>query len=247
MSTIDIRNGQDVINLVKGCQHMDEEHLIIQKPLSELIADQIKRSIWKKELQFGDRLLETELSEKFDVSRSTIREALKILEIEELVISKARKGTYITQFSDKDVEEITELRAMIEARAFIHALPRMEEKHYLDLEKIIAKMKTGAENKDWNELFDLDMQFHRYVVDLSGNSRIVKIYDSLQVQIRTVLMHLDQYYSSFDSFYNEHRELMDGLRTKDINIVKEKVKDHIEYVEEKLLGVNNKKNGEVIS
>lgn len=217
---------------------MDGESLILQRPLSELIADQIKQSIWNKELQFGDRLLETELAEKFDVSRSTIREALKILEIEELVISKSRKGTYITQFSDKDLDEITELRTMIESHAFIDAIPRLEMKHLQELEKITEKMKKGADREDWSELFDLDMQFHSYVVNLSGNSRIVKIYDSLQVQIRTVLMHLGQYYSSFQSFYNEHQDLLDGLKTKDVQVVKEKVRNHIVYVEEKLLGVN---------
>lgn len=217
---------------------MSEEGIIVQKPLSELIADEMKQSIWNKELQFGDRLLETELAGKFDVSRSTIREALRILEIEELVVSKARKGTYVAAFSEKDLEEITELRTMIEAHAFIQAIPNMQEVHYQKLEEITEQMKKETENKNWERLFDLDMEFHGYVVGLCGNSRIVKIYDSIQVQIRTVLMHLDQYYSSFQSFYNEHKELLDGLKTKDVQIVKEKVKNHIEFVEEKLLGVN---------
>lgn len=217
---------------------MGGQDLILQKPLSELIADQIKRSIWNKELQFGDRLLETELAEKFGVSRSTIREAFRIMEIEELVVSKARKGTYIAKFSDQDLEEIRELRTMIEARAFIRAIPHLKGKHFQVLEGITAKMEQEAQKQNWNGLFDLDMEFHSYVVNLSGNSRIIKIYDSLQVQIRTVLMHLDQYYSSFDEFYNEHKELLEGLKTKDAQIIKEKVNNHITFVGEKFLGIN---------
>ncbi|WP_099159762.1 GntR family transcriptional regulator [Virgibacillus ndiopensis] len=216
---------------------MDEDSIILQKPLSQLIADQLKRRIWNKEIQFGERLLETDLAEKYDVSRSTIREALKILEIEELVISQARKGTYVADFTQQDLDEIIELRTLIEAKAFKHAIFRLEEKHFQDLEEIINQMKVKVDKKDWNELFDLDMKFHSYVVNLCGNSRIIKIYDSLQVQIRTFLMHLDQYYSSYQSFYNEHKELLQALASKDVQIVNERVKNHIEYVEEKLLGV----------
>lgn len=216
---------------------MSEQQVILQKPLSELIAVQLRRKIWNKELVFGERLLETELAEQFEVSRSTIREALRILEIEELVISKARKGTYVAEFSKQDIAEIIELRTMIESRAFVHAIGTMEAVHFQKLEHITEEMKQEVDNKDWNKLFDLDMEFHSYVVHLSGNSRIIKIYNSLQVQIRTVLMDLDQYYSSFQSFYDEHVDLLEGLKTKDIHIVKDKVNKHIEFVEEKFLFV----------
>lgn|SRR5690625_1908840 len=215
---------------------MASDYSLIQKPLSELIADEIKQWIWNKDLDYGERLLETNLAEKFDVSRSTIREAFKILEGEELIISKARKGTYVATFTEKDLVEINELRTLLEARAFLQALPKLEEKHFNDLEAIIERMKQGVKRKDWNELFNLDMTFHRYLMDLSDNSRILKIYDSLQVQIRTALMHLDEYYSSFDAFYQEHKELLDILKTKDADKVKESIINHIGYVEEKLLG-----------
>lgn len=221
---------------MEGGKHINTAGAIKHKPLGELIADEMKRQIWNKELKFGERLLETDLAEKFDVSRSTIREALRILEIEELVISKARKGTYITEFTSQDLEEITELRMIIEVRAFIEALPNLTKKDEQALEKIVEEMKEVANEGNWNKLFDLDMYFHGYVVNLCGNSRIIKIYDSLQVQIRTVLMYLNQYYSSYISFYKEHKDLFEGLRSRKERIVKEKVNNHIVFVEEKLLG-----------
>lgn len=221
---------------------MEDDKPILQKPLSELIADQLKQRIWNEKIQFGERLLETELAEQFDVSRSTIREALKILEIEELVVSQARKGTYVANFTAKDLDEIIELRTLIEAQAFTQAIPHLEEKHFQHLEKVTEQMKIKADEKDWNGLFDLDMQFHSYVVTLCGNSRIIKIYDSLQVQIRTFLMHLDQYYSSFQSFFQEHQDLLQALISKDMQTVKDRVRNHIAYVEEKLLGVSPNNN-----
>ncbi|MBY7142942.1 GntR family transcriptional regulator [Virgibacillus sp. NKC19-3] len=216
---------------------MDDDTMIVQKPLSELIAEQLRQQIWDRELEFGERLLEVELAEMFDVSRSTLREALKMLEQEGLVISKARKGTYVAQFSNKDLKEIIELRTLVEDHAFTDALSNLSEEHFQKLEAIINQMKEEVERKDWNALFDLDMQFHSYVVGLCNNSRIIKIYDSIQVQIRAYLVHLDQYYSSHQEFYEEHKELYNALVTKDAKVVYGRVRDHIAYVGENLLGV----------
>jgi len=208
---------------------------ILQESLGSLVANQLRQRIWNKEIQFGERLIESDLSEQFGVSRNTIRDALKILEYEEMVVSKPRKGTYVSQFSNKDWREMIELRTIIESYAFVKALPHLDEKHFKKLEKTLDQMKIIADNKDWAKLFDLDMKFHSYIVKLSGNSRIIKIYESIQVQIRTFLVHLDKYYSSHISFYEEQKELFETLLTKDPEKIKEKIRTHIEYVEGQLL------------
>ncbi len=210
--------------------------IIAQESLGELVADQLRRSIWKREIEFGERLIESELSEKFDVSRNTIRDALKILEYEEMVVSRPRKGTYVSQFSKSDWQEIIELRSLVESYAFVKALPSLGEKEFNDLELILKEMKEKTENKIWSDLFDLDMKFHHYVINLSGNSRVIKLYESIQVQIRTFLLYLDKYYSSHQAFYEEQTELFEALLTKDPAIVDEKIRTHIEYVEGQFLG-----------
>src|SRR5699024_12407066 len=90
---------------------------------------------------------------------------------------------------------------------------------------------------NWDDLFDIYMIIHRYVVSICGNSRSIKIYNSIQVQIRTYHEHLDRYYSNHQSFYEEHQDLLQALLTKNSQTVKASVRNHIEYVEEKLLGV----------
>lgn len=213
---------------------MEYDTGIVQKPLSELIAEQLKRKIWNQEIDFGERLLESDLANHFDVSRSTIREALRILENEELIISKARKGTYVSDYSQKDRDEIIELRTLLEAHAFRQAVVHLETEHFNELEKIVMDMKKEAEKKNWNNMFDLDMQFHGYVVRLSDNSRLIKFYNSIQVQIRTLLVHLDQYYPSHEAFYDEHKQLLDALKTKDPNKVTKQVQDHIVFIGKKV-------------
>lgn len=208
---------------------------IKQKSLGELVANEIRKSIWNKELEFGQRLIENDLSEKYDVSRSTIRDALKILEFEELVISKPRKGTYISPFSNKDWREIIELRTMVEAYAFVKVIPKLASGQIKKLEMILEDMNINTINENWNNLFDLDMKFHSYVVNLSGNSRVIRIYESIQVQIRTFLVNLDKYYSNHQSFYEEQKELFETMLTKDPELIDKKIRIHIEYVEGELL------------
>ena len=220
---------------MRGRNSMDQP--LVHKSLSQFIADQLRRGIWNRDIQFGERLLESELAERFEVSRSSVREALMILEHEGLVKSKTRKGTYVTEFSAEDRQEILELRTLLETYAFKRALPRLEEKHIEDLEKILERMKVKTTEKNWSDLFDLDMQFHHYIVKVCGNSRLISIYNSIHVQIRTFLAHLDQYYSSYELFYEEHRELLDALLTRDSNIIDKAVRQHIEYVEEQLLNL----------
>lgn len=220
---------------------MDNDRtIILKKPLGELIAVQLKQEIYNRKFGFGERLIEADLAERFDVSRSTIREALKILEQEELIISKARKGTFIREFTDKDLEEMTEVRLMIETTAFVKAVNNLKDNHFNDLEEIINKMEKEAENEDWNQLFDLDLKFHQYVINQCGNTRMIKIYESIGVQIRVYLAHLDKHYTSPKSFYKEHRELLDVIKKKDEELIMNQISQHIDYVEEKLLRKRDK-------
>lgn len=214
---------------------MIQELNMYKKPLSEVIAEIIKKEIHNRQLKLGDRLVEADLANRFEVSRSTIREALKILEQESLVISKARKGTFISEFTKEDMDELIEVRMLLEAKAFVKALPQLEEAHFKELHGILKQMKRAAEVDDWDQLFDLDMEFHKYVIQLCGNSRIIKIYESIQVQIRVYLAQLDQYYSKSDSYYKEHKELYEVLLTKNPDLVEKQTKHHIKYVEEKVL------------
>ncbi|CDQ41689.1 GntR family transcriptional regulator [Virgibacillus salexigens] len=214
---------------------MDENGVLLKKSLGELIAEQLKKDILIRKIEFGERLIEADIAERFDVSRSTIREALKILEQEELVMNKNRKGTFVSKFTNVDLDEMTELRLMIETKAFIKALDHLDKKHFIELSAIIDEMEIQANNGNWDQLFGLDLQFHQYVINRCGNSRIIKIYESIAVQIRVYMAHLDQYYSSPQSYYKEHKALYEALLQRDAAIVQKQVEQHIKYVEDKLL------------
>ncbi|MCC2251552.1 GntR family transcriptional regulator, partial [Virgibacillus sp. AGTR] len=173
---------------------MNDNGVLLKKSLGELIAEQLRQDILIRKIGFGDRLIETDIAERFDVSRSTVREALKILEQEELVVNRARKGTFVSMFTNRDLDEMTELRLMIETNAFVKALKHLEKKHFIQLLSIIEEMELEAQKENWDQLFGLDLKFHQYVINRCGNSRLIKIYESIAVQIRVYVAHLDKYY-----------------------------------------------------
>lgn len=210
---------------------------IIQESLGELVANQLRKSIWNKEILFGDRLIESDLAEQYNVSRSTIRDALKILEREEMVVIKQRKGTYVSEFSPNDYREILELRTIIESFAFVKALSELNDDHLAELEGILRKMKQKVNEKIWTDLFDLDIEFHNYVINLCGNSKVIKIYDSMKAQIRTCLIFLDSAYSSYEAFYEEQKKLFDALKTRDPKIVEQEIHDHITFTEKQIIQI----------
>ncbi|HLR59250.1 MAG TPA: GntR family transcriptional regulator [Pseudogracilibacillus sp.] len=214
----------------------NNEILQLQNSLGETIADLIKKSIWNQEYKLGERLLEKDQAEKYNVSRSTIREAFTILENKGLIVNKARKGTYVAHFTERDLKELIELRILIEKDAVIKALPLLTEADFEKLSTILEQMKTQIEIADWYELFNLDLDFHRTIVNTCGNSRIIKIFELNQMEMRTYLGYLADSYAKPEDLYEEHLELFHLLKSHDVDKVEDGIRRHIIYAEEKLLG-----------
>lgn len=202
------------------------------KSLGVVVADEIRRRIWTKEFKFGERLIEADLATEMGISRSSLREAFQILEHEALVENVARKGTFINQFTKNDLEEIKEVRLLIEVPALVQAVSKITEKDFEYLEGLLELIKLQIKEENWYKLFDLDMQFHHYLINLCSNSRIRAIYDVIVVQIRTFLSLLsDYYYDRKEMFYEEHRVLLDAIRSGNEKLVEEVAINHIKHVE----------------
>jgi len=188
-----------------------------------------------QEYKLGERLLEKDQAEKFNVSRSTIREAFTILENQGLIVNKARKGTYVAHYTEQDLKELIELRILIEKNAVVKALPLLTEIEFTTLSNILEVMKNQIESADWYELFNLDLEFHNTIVRACGNTRIIKIFELNQIEMRTYLGYLKESYSNPIDLYTEHLNLFRALQTKDLAKVTQAIEDHIMYAEEKLL------------
>lgn len=210
--------------------------MVHQKSLSEIISEEIRQRIWAGQIQLGERLFEVNLAKEMEVSRSSLREAFQMLEFEGLVVNMARKGTFVISFSEKDVQEISEVRLLLETQAFVNASQKIDEGNFRELKEMAETMKEYASKGNWGKVFDLDMEFHIYVVKLSNNTRIIKLYDVIQMQIRTLLSQLNSFYEQRQELlYQEHVELIEVLRSRDVEAVEKMVKKHIIDTSENML------------
>ena len=152
--------------------------------LSELILPSLREAIIKRDLPPGTRLGEVQLSKRYGVSRTPVRQALQALEQEGLIVILPRAGAFVTRITKKDVDEIYELRAELEGFATRLAAERLDRVGRAWMEEIQEQMRTALADSGVSSYADTIDQFHLTVLRLAGNSRIEKIYRDLMPSIR---------------------------------------------------------------
>ncbi len=197
--------------------------MIITHSLAELIVKELRPRIWEGKIPAGRRLTETDLAQEFEVSRSSVREALHLLEHEGLVEIIPRRGAFVRQYTAQDLEDLYAARLLLETYAFQEACCRITEEGYEDLMHILASMEQAVASDDWRSLGDWDLTLHFSVVQWSGNAVIVRLYDSIRSPIRALMGIPRLEERRRDSVVTEHRELIHALRSGDKERIRQAV------------------------
>jgi len=157
-------------------------HIEIQshKPLRELVYEELRNHIITGDLKPGSRIMEVELADDMGVSRTPVREAIRQLEKEGLLVIEPRKGIYVTGISTKDMEDVLEVRENLEGLAAYLAAQRItdEEKEMFREAKEGFKQAVACGNV--GEMIEYDAKFHRIMVDASKNNHLVQMVELLQ-------------------------------------------------------------------
>jgi DNA-binding GntR family transcriptional regulator len=200
----------------------------------------LKASILEGHFPFGSRLKEEELSLELGVSRTPIREALRQLQADGLVRSAPNRGAYVAGWSEQDLIEIYELRAMLEGHAARRATGRITLETGALLERLCEKME-GLDLTDHSEaaarrLTEWNAQFHQGIVDASANRRLKRLLTQVvefPLVYRTFYWYTDeQLLRSFRS----HRELLAACRAGDADWAEAIMRSHIYSAKDLLLG-----------
>jgi len=152
------------------------------RPLRDVVFDCLREAIISGTLRPGERLMEIQLAEEMGVSRTPVREAIRKLELEGLVVIAARRGAYVSDISIKDISNVFEIRAALEGLAASLAAERISEKELDEMERVLA-LASGEEAGDVEELIRRDNQFHTLIYQASRNERLVNILSNLQEQV----------------------------------------------------------------
>ena len=149
--------------------------LLESKLMSTKIAEILRENIISGNLKPGQKINEYQLSQALNISRRPIREAFRTLVSEGLITLVPRKGVYVSKLSLKEVEEIYEIKSMMESFATRLAIPIVEEKEILELDSILNLMKERIKEDNFEEIQNSNIEFHRMMIKMSKNEKLINL------------------------------------------------------------------------
>lgn len=199
--------------------------------LSESVYKSLKASILNGELRPGERIRELELSRLFNTSQGPVREALKLLEQEGLVTREPYKGTFISQITREEVNEVYALRILIESIAVKRFIDRATEADIAILQESIDVMQQAAAKDDVPTLVEYDMMFHQHICRMSGSNVLFQIWMIIHGKTRLASALANRFHiKRLDEIAGMHQPLLDSIVAKQGDRALDLVNSHIRFI-----------------
>ena len=205
------------------------------KPLREIVSDALRQAIRDGILPPGERLMEIPLAEELGVSRTPIREAIRILEQEGLIVMIPRRGTYVADMSLKAVTEVFELRSILEELAAELAAERITNEEIEALEQHLVEIGNYMNENNLDKVVQADILFHEILYKASRNDRLVEMINNLREQtLRFRTLSMSQT-GRLAKTWDEHRQLVEAISDRDVERARQIARIHMEESEKTLL------------
>ncbi|MCR5546610.1 MAG: GntR family transcriptional regulator, partial [Lachnospiraceae bacterium] len=148
-------------------------------PLRDVVFNTLRDSILKGELEPGERLMEIHLANKLGVSRTPIREAIRMLEQEGLAVTIPRKGAQVAKMTEKDLQDVLEIRDALDELAALNACKNMTSEYLSELRSSMVAFKNAADRGNVREIVEADEQFHNVIYRAADNPKLMVIVQNL--------------------------------------------------------------------
>jgi len=197
-----------------------------RRALYQDVAERLRQQIFSRQLEPGSWIDEMKLSLEYGISRTPLREALKVLAAEGLVTMKLRRGAYVTEMSRDDVAQVYHLLALMESDAAGLVAERATEAQRAELGRLHDRLEKQVRQRD--AFFAANEQFHLKLLELAGNRWSAQIVQDLRK-----VMKLNRHLSLFkqgrlaDSM-EEHRALMQAIERRDAEAARRLMRAHFE-------------------
>ncbi|QBM28957.1 MULTISPECIES: GntR family transcriptional regulator [Hydrogenophaga] len=194
------------------------------RALYEEVAELLRQRIFKRELEPGSWIDELKLAEEYGISRTPLREALKVLAAEGLVTMKVRRGAYVTEVSEKDLADVYHLLSLLESDAAGVVAERATDAQRTELQTLHAELEAAITNRD--RFFAVNEQFHMRLLEMADN----RWRQQMVADLRKV-MKLNRHSSLFKSgrieeSLAEHRAVMAALLARDADLTRQRMQEH---------------------
>jgi len=188
---------------------------LINRPLYEEVAERLREQIFAHELAPGSWLDEQSLALAFGISRTPMREAIKVLASEGLVTTKMNKGAYVTEVDSRDLEQIFTVLSLLEGQAAKETALKATETQLTQLDDLHHRLEKAAADRDIGQFFEINVKFHDMIQEIAGNQWmngvIVDLRKVLKLQRRDSLSRSGRLLSSLI----EHRQILQAILNRD--------------------------------
>lgn len=196
-------------------------------PLRDVVFQTLRQAILKGELQPGERLMEIKLAERLGVSRTPIREAIRKLELEGLVVMVPRKGAAVANITEKDTKDVLEVRRTLEMFAVEVACDRIGKEQLEQLKKAARDFEASKGSMDVIRIAETDMQFHEIIYEATQNERLVQMLNNLRENMYRYRIEYLKDSNYYDSLMSEHREILEAIEAGDKQRARACMESHI--------------------
>ena len=179
--------------------------------------------------------MEIALAQKLGVSRTPIREAIRKLELEGLVVMVPRKGAEVADITEKDLRDVLEVRTALEELSIELAMKNMNDddcKQLTEANKLFAK---DSEGDDLIKIAEADVAFHELIYMATGNKRLIQMINNLREQMYRYRLEYIKDKSTHARLVDEHNRIIDAMVKNDVAAAKAAIKLHVENQEENIL------------
>ena len=204
-------------------------------PLRDIVFNSLRKAILKGELTPGERLMEKQLAEKMGVSRTPIREAIRKLELEGLVIMVPRKGAEVAMITEQDITDVLEVRAALESLAVKMACSRMQQQDVNDMLAVNDAFMGAARRKDVETVIKKDVEFHDTIYKATNNKKLIAMINNLQEQIYRFRVEYIRQMDDFSTLMSEHEEIVSAIINKNTAEAQKIATRHIENQEKAVI------------
>ena len=204
-------------------------------PLRDIVFKTLRDAIITGEFQPGERLMEMKLANEMGVSRTPVREAIKKLEAEGLVIMNPRRGAQVAPINEKDLKDILEIRKALESLSCRIACGKVNPddiKHLRSINRAVAK---AVRENDIPEIVERDVEFHDAINLITDNARLAKFLGQLKEHLYRYRLEFIKNMENCNTIIEDHERIIEAIAQKNADVACKEIEDHIEQQERFIL------------
>jgi len=195
--------------------------------LYQEVAKRLRERIFAHEFPPGAWIDEQALAAEYGISRTPLREALKVLAAEGVVTLKPRRGAYVTEVSDRDLDDIFPVLALLEGRVAQEATERARPEDLKRLDALHEALERHATAENLDRFFEANQDFHRALLDLADNRWLSQVIQDLRRVLRLTRHHSLLARGRVRESLNEHRAILAAIRSRDAARAGELMRAHL--------------------